>query len=275
MMLRTLSRSWHMLAGFALLGVILWSCSSVPITGRKQLNLVSDSEMQSMSYQQYDQFLKESKLSTDREKTAMVKRVGARIQGAVEQYMRANNMAGQLEGYAWEFNLVENDELNAWCMPGGKVVFYTGILPVCKDEAGIAVVMGHEVAHAVAKHGSERMSQSMLAQGLGSALSVALADKPAETQNLWMTVFGVGAQYGALMPFSRQQESEADHLGLVFMAMAGYDPHAAVPFWERMASAGGGGKPPEILSTHPSDQTRIANLNKLMPEAMKYYKPVK
>jgi predicted Zn-dependent protease len=260
--------------GLAILGATLWSCSTVPITGRKQLSLVPESEMQSMSYQQYDQFLKENKLSTDSEKTAMVKRVGARIQGAVEEYMRANNMSSQLEGYRWEFNLVESDELNAWCMPGGKVVFYTGILPVCKDESGIAVVMGHEVAHAVAKHGSERMSQGLVAQGLGTALAVALEDQPAQTQQLWMTAFGVGAQYGALLPFSRQQESEADHLGLVFMAMAGYDPHVAVPFWQRM-SQGGGGKPPEFMSTHPSDETRIANLNKLMPTAMKYYQPAR
>ena len=271
---RALIRSRHALAGFALLAMTLSSCSTVPLTGRQQLNLVSESEMQAVSYQQYDAFLKENKLSTDKEKTAMVKRVGARIQGAVEQYMRANGMGDQLAGYKWEFNLVESEEINAWCMPGGKVVFYSGILPVCKDESGIAVVMGHEVAHAVARHGSERMSQGLVAQGLGTALSAALASKPAETQELWMTAFGVGAQFGALMPFSRQQESEADRLGLVFMSMAGYDPHVAVPFWERMA-AGGGGKPPEIMSTHPSDETRIANLNKYMPEAMKYYKPVK
>jgi predicted Zn-dependent protease len=204
----------------------------------------------------------------------MVRRVGTRIQGAVETYMRANNMSSQLEGYKWEFNLVESDEINAWCMPGGKVVVYTGILPVCKEEAWLAVVMGHEIAHAVAKHGAERMSQGLVAQGLGAGLSVALANEPAQTQQLWMTAFGVGAQYGALLPFSRTQESEADHLGLDFMAMAGYDPHVAVPFWERMAS-GGGGKPPEFMSTHPSDATRVANLNKLMPEAMKYYQQVK
>jgi predicted Zn-dependent protease len=256
----------------AIVGFGLWACSTVPITGRKQIHLVPDSQMQSMSYQEYDKFLKAHKLSTDAEKTAMVKRVGARIQGAVESYMRANSLSKQLDGYKWEFNLVESDELNAWCMPGGKVVFYTGILPVCKDETGVAVVMGHEVAHAVAKHGSERMSQAMVAQGLGSTLDAALASKPTETRNLWMTAFGVGAQFGALLPFSRQQESEADHLGLVFMAMAGYDPQAAVPFWERM-SQGGGGKPPEFMSTHPSDETRIANLKKLMPEAMKYYQP--
>jgi len=260
--------------GTLAVGLLAWGCSTVPITGRNQLSLVSESEMQTMSYQQYDQFLKENKLSTNASQTAMIKRVGARIQGAVEEYMAANNLSAALEGYKWEFNLIESEEMNAWCMPGGKVVFYTGILPVCKDEAGVAVVMGHEVAHAVAKHGSERMSQGMIAQGLGSVLSAALSSKPAQTQELWMTAFGVGAQYGALLPFGRQQESEADHLGLIFMAMAGYDPHAAVPFWERMAAGKGeGGAPPEMMSTHPSDETRIANLNKLMPEAMKYYKP--
>ncbi|HEX5131480.1 MAG TPA: M48 family metallopeptidase [Candidatus Krumholzibacteria bacterium] len=260
-----------LIALLAIVAVI--ACSTVPLTGRKQLNLIPDSEILSMSAQQYDQVLQESKLSTDAEKTAMIRRVGKRIQGAVEQYMRDTNNTHQLDGYKWEFNLIESDEVNAWCMPGGKVVFYTGILPVCKDDAGIAVVMGHEVAHAVAKHGSERMSQGLMAEMGGMALSAALASEPEQTQQLAMTAFGVGAQFGALLPFSRQQESEADHLGLVFMAMAGYDPHVAVPFWERMA-AGGGGKPPEIMSTHPSDATRIANLKSLMPEAMKYYKPM-
>jgi predicted Zn-dependent protease len=256
----------------ALMGVMMISaCSTVPITGRKQLNLIPDSEMLTMSYSQYDQFLTENKKSTNVEQTAMIQRVGKRIQGAVEQYMRETNNSGQIEGYKWEFNLVESEEINAWCMPGGKVVFYTGIIPVCKDEAGIAVVMGHEVAHAVAKHGSERMSQGLIAQMGGAALSTALASEPEKTQQLAMTAFGVGAQFGALLPFSRKQESEADHLGIIFMAMAGYDPNVAVPFWERMA-AGGGAKPPEFMSTHPSDATRIADLKRLMPEAMKYYK---
>jgi len=252
--------------------MLAWSCSSVPITGRKQLNLVPESEMQTMSYQQYNQFLKENKLSTDREATAMVKRVGTRIEHAVEDYMNTHNMKDQLSGYQWEFNLVENKEVNAWCMPGGKVVVYTGILPVTQDEPSLAVVLGHEISHAVAHHGTERMSQGLIAQGLGTALSVAVAKEPQTTQQLWMTAFGVGAEVGVLLPYSRTQESEADHLGLIFMAMAGYDPHVAVPFWERMASQGGS-KPPEFLSDHPADQTRIDALKKLMPEAMKYYHP--
>jgi predicted Zn-dependent protease len=252
--------------------MLAWSCSSVPITGRKQLSLVSESEMQSMSYAQYDSFLMQNKLSTDPVATAMVKRVGTRIQHAVEDYMNTHNLKDQLAGYKWEFNLVENKEVNAWCMPGGKVVVYTGILPVTKDEPSLAVVLGHEISHAVARHGTERMSQGLLEQGLGTALAVAVQKEPATTQQLWMTAFGVGAQVGVLLPFSRTQESEADHLGLIFMAMAGYDPHVAVPFWERMA-AQGGSKPPEFLSTHPADQTRIDALKKLMPEAMKYYRP--
>ena len=202
----------------------------------------------------------------------MIKRCGARIQKAVETYFESKNASSQLAGYEWEFNLIESKEVNAWCMPGGKVAFTPGILPVCKDETGVAVVMGHEVAHAIAKHGNERMSQAMLAQYGSVALDAALANNSAGTRQMAAMAFGLGAQFGALLPFSRKQESEADHLGLVFMAMAGYDPQAAVPFWQRMAE-GGGGKPPEFMSTHPSDDTRIANLKKLMPEAMKYYKP--
>ncbi len=256
-----------------LAGIVLWSCSTVPVTGRKQLHMISDAEMLAMSEAEYDTFLIENPVSTDQAGTAMVKRIGTRIQAAVETFFREQKQPDQLAGYKWEFNLVHSDQVNAWCMPGGKVVVYTGILPVCQDELGLAVVMGHEIAHAVAKHGAERMSQAMVAEGLGTALSVALAKEPAQTQQLWMTAFGVGVQYGALLPFSRTQESEADHLGLIFMAMAGYDPNAAVPFWERMAKGSPGTIPPEIMSTHPSDATRIADLKRLMPEAMKYYKP--
>jgi predicted Zn-dependent protease len=247
------------------------ACSSVPVTGRSQLNIIPDSEIMSMSSQQYSEFLKENKLSTDAEKTALVKKVGTRIQGAVEAFFKEKGLSSELAGYKWEFNLVESDQVNAWCMPGGKVVFYTGILPVCKDEVGIAVVMGHEVAHAVAEHGAERMSHGLVAQLGGTALAVAMANEPQETQALWMGAFGLGAQYGVMLPFSRSHESEADHLGIIFMAMAGYDPNTAVGFWERMA-AQGGEKPPEFMSTHPSDQTRIADIKENLPEAMKYYK---
>jgi predicted Zn-dependent protease len=247
-----------------------YCCSTVPITGRSQLNLISSSEMNAMSFQQYDDFLKQNKLSTNQEQTAMIKRVGVKIQKAVEQYFAKKNLSKELDGYKWEFNLVESPEINAWCMPGGKVVVYTGILPVTKDETGLAVVMGHEIAHAIAQHGNERMSQGLLQQLGGVALSVALKDEPAMTQNIFMTAYGVGSTVGIVLPFSRTQESEADHLGLIFMAMAGYNPNFAVDFWIRMA-AQSGSKPPEFLSTHPSDETRIADIKKELPEALTYY----
>jgi predicted Zn-dependent protease len=248
-------------------------CSTNPVTGRKQLTLIPAGEMLSMSYSQYDQFLKENKKSSDKEATAMIQRVGTRIQKAVEQYAQQGGWANRLEGYKWEFNLIESDQVNAWCMPGGKVVFYTGILPITQTESGVAVVMGHEVAHAVAEHGNERVSQGLLANLGGMALSVALQNKPQETQQLWMAAFGVGAQVGVLLPFSRSHESEADRMGLIFMAMAGYDPNEAVSFWQRMAAKKDGKAPPEFLSTHPSDETRIADIKKHLPEALKYYKP--
>jgi predicted Zn-dependent protease len=252
--------------------MFLVSCSSVPITGRNQLNIIPSSEMLSMSYQQYDEFMKEHKVSTDAAKTAMVRRVGQNIQRAVEQYFRQHDMSDRLKGYKWTFNLVESNEVNAWCMPGGKVVVYTGILPITRDETGLAVVMGHEIAHAVAEHGNERMSQALLTQLGGVALSEAVKKEPAETKALWMGAFGLGAQYGVLLPFSRTHESEADELGLIFMAMAGYNPQEAVAFWQRMAANKQGQAPPEFLSTHPSDETRIKDLQEHMPEAMKYYR---
>lgn len=251
--------------------LLMPSCSRVPITGRKQINLLPSSQMLSMSFQQYDEFVKTNKISTNTAQTAMVKKVGSKIQRAVEDYFASKGMAHELKGYNWEFNLVESEEANAWCMPGGKVVFYTGILPITKDETGMAVVMGHEVAHAVAEHGNERMSQGMLTQLGGMALAVAIQEKPEQTQALWMTAFGVGSQVGVMLPFSRLHESEADRLGLIFMAMAGYNPSEAVGFWQRMASMKGGQAPPEFMSTHPSDETRIQQIKEWLPEAMKYY----
>jgi predicted Zn-dependent protease len=224
-----------------------------------------------MSYNQYGQFLQSNRLSTDAAATAMVKRVGTRIQKAVEDYMAATNSSEQLNGFQWEFNLVEDNTVNAWCMPGGKVVIYTGILPVCQNEEGLAVVMGHEIAHAVAGHGGERMSQGLVAAGLQAGLQVAMSQKPGHTQALWMAAFGAGAQLGVLLPFSRKHESEADAIGLVFSAMAGYDPREAPKFWERMAATKNGAGPPQFLSTHPSDVTRIRNLNEIIPQVMPYY----
>ncbi|MEJ5262333.1 MAG: M48 family metallopeptidase [Ignavibacterium sp.] len=254
-----------------LLSLVVYYCSTVPITGRKQLTLIPASEINALSFQQYDEFLKQNKLSSDKEAVSMVKRVGVNIQKAVETYFAQNNLSDQLKGYQWEFNLVESEEVNAWCMPGGKVVVYTGILPLTKDETGLAVVMGHEIAHAVAQHGAERMSQGLLQQLGGMALSVALQNEPEATQNLFLTAYGVGTTLGVILPFSRTHESEADRLGLIFMAMAGYNPNAAVDFWTRM-SQNSGPKPPEWLSTHPSDETRIADIKKHLPEALKYYK---
>lgn len=270
--MKIISISMRVIA-LAIVAIGLNACSKVALTGRNQVNLIPSSQILSMSYQQYDEFLKDHPLSKDGQKTALVKNVGQRIQQAVEVYFAEKGLSSQLEGYAWEFNLVESDNMNAWCMPGGKVVIYTGMLPVTRDESGLAVVMGHEIAHAIADHGNERMSQMLLTQLGGMALSVALAEQPEQTQSLYMTAFGIGSQVGVLLPYSRLHESEADRLGLVFMAMAGYDPHQAIRFWERMAAQKDGGAPPEFLSTHPSDARRIRDITKLIPEAMQYYKP--
>lgn len=251
---------------------IFVSCSSVPLTGRSQLNMIPESEMLAMSFQQYDQFLSENKVSNDLAKTKMVQRVGIRIQHAVEEYMKQNNLSNELKDYEWEFNLVQDDQVNAWAMPGGKVVVYTGILPITKNETGLAVVLGHEIAHAIAEHGNERMSQQILQQVGALGLMVAMQNEPAQKQEMWLGVYGVGTQVGIMLPYSRTHESEADHLGLIFMAMAGYDPHAAPEFWGRMAKNKNGESPPEIFSTHPSDETRMKNLNSWIPEAMNYYK---
>lgn len=255
----------------AVLFLLLVSCSTVPITGRTQLDIVPNSTMLAMSLQEYQTFLKSHELSSNREETQMVKRVGERIQRAVEQYFAQNQLSRELDGYGWEFNLVESDEVNAWCMSGGKVVVYTGILAITQDEAGLATVMGHEIAHAVAKHGNERMSQALMAEMGGTALSVALAQRPQQTRELWMTAFGLGAEVGVLLPYGRLQEEEADHLGLIFMAMAGYDPNTAVTFWQRMSAKKDAKSSPAFLSTHPSDETRIRKIKALVPEAMRYY----
>lgn len=254
-----------------IVGLIVSACASVAVTGRKQLSLVSNSEIIPMANQQYADVLKKGPLSTNQEQVQMVKRVGIRIQKAVEQYMAEKGLSSELGGFAWEFNLIDDPKtVNAWCMPGGKVAFYTGIMPICKDETGIAVVMGHEVAHAIANHGRERMSQQMLAQyGLGT-LSAVMGQNPTAGKDLLMQAIGAGTNIG-MLKFSREHESEADHIGLIFMSMAGYDPNEAPKFWERM-TAGGGQEPPEFMSTHPSHSTRIKDLQGWIPEAMKVYK---
>jgi predicted Zn-dependent protease len=264
---------WISLAGVGLLGG-MYACSKVAVTNRAQLALIPNAQLSEMSAQEYQKVIQKGPLSTDAAKTMLVRNVGTRIKTAVEKYMADNGRSEEMKAYAWEFNLIQDDSmLNAWCMPGGKVAFYTGILPVCKNEAGIAVVMGHEVAHAIANHGNERMSQQIIAQYGASALDLATSQKSAQARGIFQQMYGVGAQVGVLLPFGRRQESEADKMGLVFMAIAGYDPNEAIAFWERMDAATGNGAPPEFLSTHPSNSTRIADLKAYLPEALKYYKP--
>ena len=252
--------------------MFLFSCATVPVTGRRQMSLISNTEIIQMSATEYQKVLTESKLSTNADQTAMVKRVGQRIQQAVEKYMSDKGQSAELQGFNWEFNLIQDDKtVNAWCMPGGKVAFYTGIMPICKDEEGVAVVMGHEVAHAIANHGRERMSQQMTAQFGLDAVSILMGQNPTAGQQLLMQAVGAGTSVG-ILKFSRDQESEADHIGLIFMAMAGYDPASAPKFWERMSTMSGGDQPPEFLSTHPSHSTRIKDLEGWIPEAKQYSK---
>ncbi len=258
------------LIAFTLL--IFSGCAKVPLTGRSQMSLLPESMLVEMSLTSYGDFLRENKLSSDPVATAMVERVGARISTAVEQYLTDNGFAGRLANFKWEFKLVEDATPNAWAMPGGKVVFYTGILPLTQSEAGLAVVMGHEIAHAVARHGNERMSQALMLQLGGIALAEYLKEKPDATQAIFLSAYGLGAQLGVMLPYSRRHEYEADELGLIFMAMAGYHPEEAIHFWTRMSELPGT-RPPEFLSTHPVDSKRIQNIQKIMPRVMQYYRP--
>lgn len=255
---------------FIAMSLLFSSCGSVPVTGRKQLNLVSNQEVLSLSLQQYQQFIKSAPISTDKKNTALVQKVGRNIANAVETYLKNNGYADELASYAWEFNLVKSADVNAFCMPGGKIVVYEGILPYTQDETGLAVVLGHEVAHAVAKHANERMSQQMMTEYGTAAIGTALGRTSTGVQQAAAAAIGLGSQYGILLPYSRKQELEADKLGLIFMAMAGYNPSQAAAFWTRMSQQGS--STPEFMSTHPSDNTRIQQIEKDLPEAMKYYK---
>ncbi|WP_369048639.1 M48 family metallopeptidase [Tenacibaculum sp. UWU-22] len=253
-----------------LISFLFIECSTVPITGRKRLNFVSDAQILPLSFAQYKGFLEQNKISTDAAMTYEVKSVGKRISAAVDRFMRANGMTKEADAYRWEFNLIDDKTVNAWCMPGGKVVFYTGILPICANTDGIASVMGHEVAHAFAKHGQERMSSAQIQQlgGVAVAIGTASSKNPQQAQ-LWNMVYGVGSQLG-MLAFSRTHETEADKLGLVFMIMAGYNGEEAINVWVRMSQrASASQAPPEFLSTHPSNQTRIQNLRAFLPEAKK------
>lgn len=253
--------------GISLLILIAIACATNPVTGKKTLALVSNSEIFASSFSQYGEFLKTNKVITGTADAKRVETVGMKIRAAAEKLLQSRGTQGELQGYAWEYKLVDNKEVNAWCMPGGKIVFYSGILPICKDEAGMATVMGHEVAHALANHGQQRMSAG-LAQQVGAGVAqAAVGGKSAETQALVMQAYGIGTTVGGMLPFSRSHETEADEIGLILMAIAGYNPETSIAFWERMSAKSGGSAPAELLSTHPSDATRIANLKKLIPKA--------
>ena len=251
---------------FFFITAVLYSCSTVPITERKRVNIVDDSQILPASFAQYDNFLKENKLSTDAKMTREIENIGLRISKSVDRFMRANGMTEEANSYQWEFKLVDDDQMNAWCLPGGKVVFYTGILPVCKNTDGIAAVMGHEIAHAFAKHGQERMTSSYGQQLGGMAVAIGTSGQNYETQVLWNSIYGISSQVG-MLAYSRTHETEADKLGMVFMIMAGYDPEEAIQLWKRMKENSEGEAPPEFLSTHPSNDTRIEDLKKYLPVA--------
>ncbi|MBF0694686.1 MAG: M48 family metallopeptidase [Flavobacterium sp.] len=239
-----------------------------PFTGKNNLNFVSNEQLFPSAFQQYSQFLAENKVVTGTADARRVESVGVKIKNAAERYLSSLGYNDYLKGYAWEYKLVQDPAINAWCMPGGKIVVYTGILPVTQDEAGLATVMGHEVAHALANHGAQRMSASQLQQLGAAGVAVATGSKSEQTQQIAMQAYGAGSNVLGMLPFSRNHESEADMIGLTLMAIAGYNPDNALGFWQRMsAKAGGAGAPPEILSTHPSDATRIANIKKLIPKA--------
>ncbi|MDD6891764.1 MAG: M48 family metallopeptidase [Bacteroidales bacterium] len=251
--------------------LLLAGCGSVPVTGRKQVLLVSDQEVLTSSLTQYNSYMKSATKSTNSTQSAMVTRVGKRIAAATEQYLRENGLSAQLSEFAWEFNLVKDPQVNAFCMPGGKIVVYEGLMKLVSSDDELAVVVGHEVAHAVAKHSNERMSQEILAQYGAQILSQTLSQKSAATQQVAQKIYGLGAQYGAILPFSRKHESEADFMGLIFMAMAGYNPDVAVNFWQKMSANGSAGVP-EFMSTHPSDARRISDIQRELPAIKAKYK---
>lgn len=262
---------------FFLIVAAFVACSTNPVTGRQQFKLVSEQELQSMAVQQYRQFLSTNRVvspSADRD-AEMVRRVGQRLANSITQYYKSQKLGEVLDGYKWEFNLVNDKAANAWAMPGGKIVVYTGLLPITQNEAALANVLGHEISHAIFQHGNERVSQGLAQQLGGAALSVAVANQPAATQNLFLSAYGIGSTVGLILPFSRKHELEADRYGMRWAAMAGYNPAEAIALWQRMAKNSNGGAPPEFLSTHPSEGSRIEQLQRYLPEARKYYKPVR
>ena len=259
---------------FASVIIFISACTTNAVTGRKQLSLISESSLQTEAVSQYRTFLSQNKVVTDNNNrdAEMVRRVGSRIAAAITQYYKSKGLSKELDGYKWEFNLVDNKEVNAWCMPGGKVVVYTGLFTVAQNEAQLAIVLGHEITHAVAHHGQERISQALLAQGIGLGGDLFTSGNP-QANSIFNNVYAPAATVGVLLPNSRNQELEADHYGLIFAAMAGYNPQEAIPFWTRMASMGGA-KPPAFISTHPADAQRIQKIQGYMKEALSYYHPM-
>ena len=247
--------------------VLVYSCATNPVTGKKSLNFVSNSELFPSSFQQYDTFLKENKVISGTADAKKVENVGMRIKAAAEKYLTYLGQSQYLKDYRWEYKLVENKEVNAWCLPGGKIVVYSGILPITQNDAGLATVMGHEVSHALANHGAQRMSAAQLQQLGAVGVAVATGSQSTENQQMWQKYYGLGSEVGVMLPFSRSNESEADKIGLTLMAIAGYNPDDSIAFWTRMSAKSGGAGTPEFLSTHPSDATRIANLKSLIPQA--------
>lgn len=244
---------------------LYFSCATNPFTGKKTMALVSNDSLFPSAFQQYNQFLTENKVLTGTKDSEMIKRVGERIAIASERWLNANGYQGYLNDYKWAYNLVDDQTVNAWCMPGGKIVFYTGILEVAQNETAVAVIMGHEVAHALANHGQQRMSAAYVQQGLALAGNIAIQDE--QTRNIFNQSYGIGSNVLGMLPFSRAHETEADKIGLILTALAGYNPDEGAELWKRMAAKGGGQAPPEFLSTHPANETRIKELQQLAPKA--------
>jgi predicted Zn-dependent protease len=265
--------NWKRCFPLILLLALVAACQTVPITGRQQLNLVSSETIQALGNDAYQEYMASHKVGGTLQQRQMVEKVGQKVVAGVRQYFRQSGRPDELSGYVWNFTLAEDQKINAFALPGGKVVVNTGLLRIADNDSALATVISHEIAHVVARHGSERMSQALLAQLGGEVLSSALTAQPDLTRSLFLQAYGLGAQVGVLLPFSRTQETEADHLGLVFMAIAGYNPEAALRFWERMMAEKEGGSTPEWLRTHPTDQQRIANIRQVLPEAKKYYVP--
>lgn len=253
--------------GITSIFILVMGCATNPLTGKKGLALVDNNSIFPSAFQQYNQFLTENKVISGTIDAKRVETVGIKIKDAAQKWLTAVGEPNYLKDYQWEYKLVDDPAVNAWCMPGGKIVVYTGILPITKDEAGLATVMGHEVAHALLNHGQQRMSAGILQQAGAVGVGLATSGSKENTQQLAMTAYGAGSQMFGMLPFSRGHETEADKIGLILMAIAGYNPEASVPFWQRMGAASGGQSPPEFMSTHPSHDTRVSNLKSWIPEA--------